>query len=54
MTVIQVINEVSEDGKFGKDGDNIWGSDELFLQIWPLESQRVDYDSESDKIGVGD
>ena len=26
----------------------------LFLQIWPLEGQRVDYDRESDKVGIRD
>ena len=29
MAVVQVIHEVTEDREFGKDGDNIWGSDEL-------------------------
>lgn len=25
----------------------------LFLQIWPLKGQGVDYDGEGDKVGVG-
>jgi len=33
---------------------NMVGDGNLFLQVWSLEGQRVDYDRKSDKVGIGD